>query len=216
MKKYIIVRNKIILPNSIYHVIQRAPGDELLFKSDKDKMIFLTLIQKIIPKFQLKLISYSLMPNHIHLQIKTNKPNLSEGMKSLFEQYAKKFNYRHKRKGHVFHGVYRAVYCDTNFSSLIVSIYIHLNAYKTKIVKKLFSYKWDSLNEFINDGNNKITDNTIILNLLNKDIKIAKNLYKKMIIQLSLSKNYNISDNKDTIWNFYKDCSKSMKLSEFI
>lgn len=216
MKKYIIVRNKTILPDSIYHVIQRAPGDELLFKSDRDKMIFLTLIQKVIPKFQLKLISFSLMPNHIHLQIKTKKPNLSIGMKSLFERYAKIFNFRHKRKGHVFHGVYRAVYCDSNFSALIVSIYIHLNAYKAKIVKDPFSYKWHSLNEFVNNGTQNITDNSIILNLLNKDINRAKSLYKKMIINLSLSKNYNISDNKEAIWNFYKDCSKSMKLSEFI
>ena len=216
MKKYLIVRKKIILSNSIYHVIQRAPGDELLFKSDKDRIDFLFLVKKIIPKFNIELLAYSLMPNHIHLLIKTKEPNLSLCMKSLFEQYAKLFNRRHNRKGHVFHGVYRAVYCDSNFASLIVSFYIHLNAYKAKIIKELFEYKWDSLNEYSTFQKNNITDSEIILKLLNENLESAKSIYRKMILSLSSTKQYNIADKKEAILKFYISCSKSMKVSEFM
>jgi REP element-mobilizing transposase RayT len=48
------------------------------------------------------------MPNHYRLLVETPQPNLGNGMHLLNGRYARRFNARHERVGHLFQGLYRA------------------------------------------------------------------------------------------------------------
>lgn len=49
------------------------------------------------------------MPNHVHLVVETEIPNLGEGMQRLQSLYAQMFNLTNARSGHLFQGRFGAV-----------------------------------------------------------------------------------------------------------
>ena len=140
---------KIIVEDGIYHVTQRAPGNELIFIEDNDYLRFVSLLKETVQKFQLELFCFALLPNHLHLLLKIKEKNLSEAMRYLFKRYAQWFNVKYERKGHVFCGAYRAALCCDDGHLLAASVYIHLNPLKARLTKDIFKYKWTSLNCYI-------------------------------------------------------------------
>jgi REP element-mobilizing transposase RayT len=211
-RRYVMVKRKYLKEKGIYHVIQRAPGNELLFKDDRDRVIFLRYMKSYLLKFDIQILAYALMPNHLHLLLKIEKINLSMCMKQLFERYACYFNNKHQRKGHVFYGVYRAVYCDNPFAVLIVSYYIHLNAFKAKIVNSPLDYKWHSLDIYLGRRTTKFLNFRFVLDFINKDLKTARNVYSKLINQICEIGYKDVAKYKDAISKFYDACSKRIRM----
>jgi len=208
MQKFVMVKKKHIIPNEVYHIVQRAPGDEVLFRNAHDRYTFLFIIKKLLPKYNIHLISYSLMPNHIHMLLKIHNVNLSLCMKKVFEQYATYFNRKYLRKGHVFYGVYRLIHCCTPFSIIAVSIYIHLNASKARLVKDPFEYKWHSLKLFLSNSDNKFIYPNYVLSLIDDDPIRAKKIYEKFLYK-TMELNYqNVLLNKKAVREFINDSEK--------
>ena len=87
----------------------------------------LGLLKEISGKHALTVLSFCLMPNHVHLLLKTGEKNLDQAMRDLFSRYATWFNRKYERKGHLFGGPYRQAVCLDDAYLLAVSIYIHLN-----------------------------------------------------------------------------------------
>lgn len=214
--RLIMVKKKRLIENGIYHVIQRAPGNELLFKSNKDRNVFIKIMKTNLNLFDIKLYSYSLMPNHLHILLQIKNVNLSNCMKRLFESYAMYFNKTYQRKGHVFYGVYRAVHCFSYYSTLVVSCYIHLNAFKAQMVESPFDYKWDSLQSYISDNNQTFVSADTILRRLDSNTNIAKKKYKNLISKIASFKYNNVINNPEALEEFYKACSKKDFLFEII
>jgi len=73
--------------------------------------------------------SYVLMGNHYHMLLETPEPNLSTGMQWLQSIYTIRHNVKHRLRGHLFQGRYKAIPVDgedwTYFRT--VSDYIYLN-----------------------------------------------------------------------------------------
>lgn len=207
-----MVKRKFLKKNGIYHVIQRAPGDELLFKDDRDRINFLRYMKHYLAKFNIQIFAYALMPNHLHILLKINKINLSKCMKQLFERYACYFNRKYQRKGHVFYGVYRAVYCDNPFAVLIVSFYIHLNAFKAKIVSSPMNYKWHSLDIYSGKRNTKFLNHKFVLKFINSDLKKARKIYLKLINEICEFGYSDVARYKDAIAKFYNLCSGRIRM----
>ena len=174
---------KIIYEGAIYHIIQRAPGKDILFVEDNDYRYFLHLLKETKKKFSLLIYCFCLMTNHLHLLLKIKEANLSEGMKSLFTEYALYFNAKYKRKGHVFYGNYRAFLCLDDRYLMAASVYIHLNPYKADLVSNPMDYKWSSLGAYYNLPKNTFLDYKHVLNILNDDIKKASLTYMDIVKQ---------------------------------
>jgi len=174
---------KTIYEGAIYHIIQRAPGKDILFVEDNDYLYFLHLLKETRRKFSFSVYCFCLMPNHLHILLKIKKINLSEGMKSLFTKYALYFNAKYKRKGHVFYGNYRAFLCLDDRYLIAASVYIHLNPYKANLVKDPVDYKWSSISAYYNLPANIFLDYRYVLNVLNDDVKKASLSYMNIVMQ---------------------------------
>jgi len=172
---------KVIYEGGIYHIIQRAPGKDVLFLEDKDYLYFLYLLKETKIKFSLDIFCFCLMPNHLHLLLKINKANLSEAMKSLFTRYALYFNSKYQRKGHVFYGNYRASLClDENYL-ISASVYIHLNPSKAGLVKSPLDYRWSSLKVYLQLPRNTFLNYENILSILDQELKKASLVYAQIL-----------------------------------
>jgi len=215
MKKYVMVRKKYLVRDGIYHVIQRAPGDELLFKDNDDRYIFLRMMKNILPELNIDILAYALMPNHLHILLKIKELNLSKCMKQLFERYAAYFNKKYNRKGHVFYGVYRAVYCENLFAILVVSLYIHLNAFKANLVSNPFEYEWHSLNQYIGKNEDKLIMSQSVLSIINDNNEKAKKSYRKLMEKMTTFPYQSLIKKREALSAFYDECSKKIKFKDF-
>ncbi|MFH0877440.1 MAG: transposase [Candidatus Omnitrophota bacterium] len=190
----ISLKKRIIFEGAIYHVIQRAPGNEVIFLEDGDYLYFLKILKKTVLEFDLELFAFALLPNHIHILLQIKKTNLSLAMKKLFERYAQYFNIKYQRKGHVFCGRFRASLCQDDTYFLTVSAYIHLNPYRAGLCQDFENYKWSSIHLFMSDTKSTFVNPEKILSLLNEDQGAAKQQYKNMLSRQAALKNSRRSD----------------------
>jgi hypothetical protein len=86
-----------------------------------------------------------LIPNHIHLLIRTGEEPLSTLMRKLLTGYAIYFNKKYKRHGYLYQNRYKSILCQEDMYFLELVRYIHLNPIRSGIVKGiggLNRYRW--------------------------------------------------------------------------
>jgi len=118
------------------------------------------------------------MPNHIHLLFRPVEENLYDAMRDLFSRYAKRFNSRYERKGHLFGGPYRQAVCLDDTYLLTASLYIHLNPVKAEICDDPLDYRWSSAKLFCVDSPEAFVKPDFILGLLGESEDTAAHQQK--------------------------------------
>lgn len=129
--------------------------------------------------YLVKIICFSLMPNHFHFLLSQEKEGgISKFVAQFQNSFTRYLNTKHKRKGHLFEGQFKAVRVETDEQLVHLSRYIHLNPYSSFVVKHLNdlpSYSCSSLREYLGDTSG-FCDKQIILSHF-KDLKE----YKKFV-----------------------------------
>ena len=135
-----------LIPDSFYHVYNRACGFDKIFNEDRNYYFFMDLFEKHLSEY-VDLYSFCLIPNHFHLLIKT-KPilgvdppeiNYSKVFSNLFAAYAQSFNHFYHRKGSLFTQNFRRKQIDDDQYLKMVVIYIHRNPLKHGLVDDLLT-----------------------------------------------------------------------------
>lgn len=140
---------RIEYPGAFYHVMNRGLERRQVFTDSSEYREFLGLLAYVHQRYQLKVHSYCLMPNHYHLYVETPEGNLSKVMKHIDGVYTQKFNRKHARNGSLFQGRYKAILVEKESYSLEISRYIHLNPVKAKLAEKTEEWEWSSYGIFI-------------------------------------------------------------------
>lgn len=132
---------------------------------------------------KIDLISYVLMPNHFHLELKQkNKKEIEFFMRSLITKYSKYFNKKYKRVGPLFQGRYKAVLIQNTEYLLDLSKYIHLNPKELLVGGQLLdAYPWSSYPVYLR----KVAINWLNINFITSNFiehkKFSVHLYKKFV-----------------------------------
>ncbi len=129
----------------IYHLYTRGIERKEIFKDNKDREEFLSRLADALDKTKSACYAWALMPNHIHLMVRTGLGSLSDIARRLLTGYAIYFNARHKRRGYLYQNRYKSILCqeDVYFQELVR--YIHLNPLKSKTlstIEQLDAYPW--------------------------------------------------------------------------
>jgi putative transposase len=133
------------IPGAIYHVITRGIERKAIFNDDQDREEFLRRLAEGLNKTGNKCYGWVLMPNHLHLLIRTGVKPLGDLMRSVLTGYAMYFNARHKRRGYLYQNRYKSILCQEEVYLLELIRYIHLNPLRAKIVqdmRALNRFKW--------------------------------------------------------------------------
>jgi len=110
--------------------------------------------EKIEKGRYIKLISFSLMPNHFHLILhELEEGGIAQYMQRVLCAYTKYFNARYHKSGHLFQGPYKAVHIKNNKQLLYLSTYIHRNPREIVGWKnKEHLYPWSSYQDYIKEN----------------------------------------------------------------
>jgi REP element-mobilizing transposase RayT len=120
-------------PGAIYHVMSRGNARQVVFRDDRDYQRMVDGLAQTVDRFGWQLLSFVLMPNHLHLFLRTPRPNLSRGMQYLVSGYANWHAKRHRRPGHLFQGRFKSELIEDEGYFWTVSRYVHLNPTRGKV-----------------------------------------------------------------------------------
>lgn len=133
-------------PGALYHVMSRGNAHQDIFLDDIDRRAFLKNLGNCVETHNLLCHAYCLMGNHYHLLLETLDGNLSAAMRDINGIYTQKFNYRHKRVGHVLQGRYKAFVIEKDIYFLEVARYIVLNPVVSGLVNHPRLWRWSNYN----------------------------------------------------------------------
>ncbi len=141
-------------PGAIYHVMNRGDHREAIFRSTKDRELFLQTLGQACEKTGWQVHAWCLMSNHFHLVVETPRANLVPGMKWLLGTYTQRFNRRHQLRGHLFAGRYQALPVEGSGTGYLKSAcdYVHLNPARAGLLgrgQKLSNFRWSSYPEYL-------------------------------------------------------------------
>ncbi|MFH1504063.1 MAG: transposase [Candidatus Omnitrophota bacterium] len=168
----------------VYHLFTRGIERKEIFKDDTDREEFLTRFEDALDKTKSVCYAWVLMPNHIHLMIRTGKGSLSDIARRILTGYAIYFNARYKRRGYLYQNRYKSILCqeDIYFEELVR--YIHLNPLKAKIVAttgQLDKYAWSGHAVLVGNKQYAWQDRDEVLLYFGKRKKEAINRYQEFI-----------------------------------
>jgi len=125
------------------------------------------MVQKVLATRKLELNIFTIMPTHFHLlvQEKTQK-GISSYLQRIQTGYAKYFNAKYKKRGHLFQGAFHAIPAETDEQLLYLSAYIHRNPRELKEwTDEELKYPWSSYQDFVRNNRwGKLLKPDIILN----------------------------------------------------
>ena len=152
-------------------------------------------------KLLVEILSFCLMPNHVHLLIKQIE---EKGISKLMQKlggYALYYNKKYKRNGHLFQDKFQAILIKNNEQLKTAFVYIHTNPVAIiypgwkekgiknakKAIKYIENYRWSSYPDYLKKENfPSLTNREFLLNVMgeinkcrefvNAWIKFKKNL----------------------------------------
>jgi REP element-mobilizing transposase RayT len=137
-------KHRIEVEGGIYHVTARGNARAAIFRDEQDYRVLRDVVSKTVEQHRWRCHSYCLLPNHYHFLVETPEPNLGRGMLVLNGTYARRFNWRYQRYGHVFQGPYGAVLIEDDDHLLEVCRYIALNPVRAGLVRRPGDWPWSS------------------------------------------------------------------------
>ena len=90
----------------IFHAVNRGGDHCAIYRDGSDRKTFLTMLGSVVAEWEWRCHAYCLMTTHYHLIVETEQPRLSRGMQMLNSRYARYFNRRYDRHGHLWGGRY--------------------------------------------------------------------------------------------------------------
>jgi REP element-mobilizing transposase RayT len=124
--------------------MSRGNDGQPIFRNDDDRIAFLAYLEKAVRRFGWVISAWVLMSNHFHIIIETPNRNLSKGMQWVKGSYAIRFNRRHKRRGHLFEGRFKAHLIEDGLYRAEALRYVVLNPVRAKMVERPEDYVWSS------------------------------------------------------------------------
>jgi putative transposase len=206
-------RKEKFITGEIYHVFNKSIAGYRIFNFDNNKLRFLQTLDyyntldrsyklsialkrnkyKFISLFNsnknavIKFISYVIMPNHYHLQIKVLKENcLSKYLNNIGSSYTKYFNIKNKRKGPLWQSPYKIIRVQNSEQVLHLSRYIHLNPTTSKLVRKPENWKFSSYKEYLN--NTSLLKKVLTEIVINNSMKYKAFVETRMDYQIKLKR----------------------------
>ena len=97
---------------------------------------------RVAEKFAWKIHAYCLMPNHYHLVVEATQSELSQGMHRLNGRYARDFNQRYGRSGHLFESRFASYAIETEEHFERALAYVRANPVDSGLCERVADWPW--------------------------------------------------------------------------
>lgn len=142
-----------------YHVCARGTGKQLFFEGDEDRWEFLELMRECCRKAGVTVIAWCLMGNHVRLVLADYEDAMSAAMHRLLLTYARRFNKRTGRTGHLFQNRFDRRSLDTDWQVMEAIRSVHADPQEAGM-SLIERYPWSSFAEHLRAYDSDAADAT--------------------------------------------------------
>lgn len=135
---------------NLYHIVLKGNNSQQIFHDDYDYKTFLNILKDACNKYNISIVAYCLMNNHVHLMLKADENNIATMFKAFGASFVYRYNKRYNRTGGIFNGRYYSKAVNDNEYFVTVLKYIHYNPVKAGLCEDINKYKWSSYNSYKN------------------------------------------------------------------
>ncbi len=143
-----IPRSAFVLEPGYFHLITRGNNGMAVFQDELDYQHYLSLLRYYKRRFQVCLLAYCLMPNHVHLltEVKSVEmlPKFMHGLNLAYSQHYKR---RYLWNGHLWQGRYKSYLIEVEKYLMTCIDYIESNPEKAGLTSNREAYVWCSAKE---------------------------------------------------------------------
>ena len=132
------------MDHAFVHVTNRGNNRAAIFLDAVDYVSFIRMLEEVQSARGWLRHAYCLIPNHYHLLLELPETDLGAGMHLLNGRYARRFNARHGRVGHVFQGPYRVTPVTDDVHLLEACRYIVMNPVRAGLCAHPGEWPWSS------------------------------------------------------------------------
>lgn len=127
-----------------HHITQRGNYRQNVFLDDDDRKQYLSWIQEYSNEYDLSILAYCLMQNHVHLiAIPDRQSSLAKTFNVAHMRYSQYFNKKMQATGHLWQGRFYSCILDEPHL-MVAAKYIERNPVRANIVRKPWEGKWSS------------------------------------------------------------------------
>lgn len=130
--------------SQIYHVMLRGVNRAEIFLEPEDYDRFLVALARVRDASGCQVLAYCLMPNHVHLVLRTPVEPIGSVMKRLGVRYAGWFNRKYGRVGHLFQDRFRSIPVEDDAYLVTLLRYVWDNPVKAGLATLREDYPWSS------------------------------------------------------------------------
>ncbi|MFH1368124.1 MAG: transposase [Elusimicrobiota bacterium] len=170
-------RKEALADNHVYHVYTRSISEFNVFRKDSDYQRFIDTLNfytAVTPpcKFSaflelsedsktetlqaiansaklVKILSFCIMPTHVHLVLEQQQENgITKFMSAILMSYSLFFNKQYNRKGPLWESRFRTVHVESDEQLLHLTRYVHLNPVSVYITNDPKDWKFSSYKEY--------------------------------------------------------------------
>jgi REP-associated tyrosine transposase len=142
-----------------YHVYNRGVNRQPIFASNENYHFLLRRVKQFLPLYPIRIIAYSLMPNHYHFLVGVDEDgSLGHFFQRLFNSYSQAFNRQQHRTGILFEGRAKSILIDESNYVYALVRYIHLNPVLAGLVNTPEDWQFSNYPEWIGARNHELFD----------------------------------------------------------
>lgn len=172
--------------DAVQHIIIRGIERKKIFRDVADRNNFLNRLAIIVSETNTACYAWALIPNHVHLLLRTGITPISTVMRRLLTGYAVSFNRKYQRHGQLFQNRYKSILCQEDRYLKQLIRYIHLNPLRAKLVsdlKALDRYRWCGHSAIIGKVVRDWQSIEYVLRLFGDRIPIARRSYRMFVLK---------------------------------
>lgn len=142
-----------------YHVSARGTGKQIIFETDDDRWEFLELMRDCCRDAQVTIVAWCLMSDYVDLVLSDYEDTMSAAMQRLLLTYARRFNKRTGRSGHLFQNRFDRRSLDSDRYLMAAILSVHANPQEAGIAL-IERYPWSSFAEYLRAYDSDAADAT--------------------------------------------------------
>ncbi len=138
-------RPRAFYPGVPTHITAHGVDDQPIFLCELDRHSFLALLRGVTERVGWQVVAWCLLDSHYHLLVvvgSAEEPRVSWGMQTLNSVYAREFNRRHRRRGHVFGERFTDTLVATDSHLEAAVTYVLTNPVDAGLAARIDDYRW--------------------------------------------------------------------------
>lgn len=176
-------RARVQVANATYHLTTRSAGKILAYRDAEDYTRFVRILAYVVDRLSWVVHMYCVMPTHWHVVATTLEPNVSAGVHLLNGLYARTFNERHERAGHLWGARYRSPIIETERHAIRVCSYVPVNPVAAGLCARPEDWPWSSYGATIGLRQPPwfLDDEWVLRQFDDHDLEVARRRYRAYV-----------------------------------